>query len=89
MIFMIIISNKSTIIKQNYYSQYQDFFYDNNKFDNSDYPENSKFYDKTNKKIIGKFKDETSSIPITEFIGLRSKCIHISKIIIKIIKQQK
>ena len=39
----------------------------------SDYPENSKFYDKTSKKIIGKFKDETSCTPITEFIGLRSK----------------
>ena len=35
---------------------YQDFFYDKNKFDNSDYPENSKFYDKTNRKIIGTFK---------------------------------
>ena len=29
--------------------------------------------DKTNKKVIGKFKDETSSIPITEFIGLKAK----------------
>ena len=52
---------------------YQDFWNDKEKFDFSDYLENSKFYDKTNKKIIGKFKDETSSIPITEFIGLRYK----------------
>ena len=52
---------------------YQDFWNDKEKFDNSDYPENSPFFDKTNKKVIGKFKDEAASIPITEFIGLRSK----------------
>ena len=42
------------------------------KFDNSDYPESS-HYNKTNKKVIGKFKDEASGIPINKFIGLRSK----------------
>ena len=31
------------------------------------------FYDNTNKKVIGKFKDECQSIPVAEFIGLRSK----------------
>ena len=39
----------------------------------SDYPEDSKFYDKTNKKVIGKFKDEAAGEIITEFVGLRSK----------------
>ena len=55
---------------------YQDFWHDKNKFDkfdNSDYPENSQYFDKTNKKVIGKFKDEACGIPITEFVGLRSK----------------
>ena len=52
---------------------YEDFFQDKNKFDNSDYPENSPYFDKTNKKVIGKFKDEAAGIPIVEFIGLRSK----------------
>ena len=52
---------------------YQDFWNDKNKFDNSDYPESSPYFDKTNKKVIGKFKDEASGIPITEFVGLRSK----------------
>ena len=52
---------------------YQDFWRDKDKFDNSDYPENSPYYDKTNKKVIGKFKDEASSIPIVEFDGLKSK----------------
>ena len=52
---------------------YKDFWSDKNMFDNSEYPENSPYFDKSNKKIIGKFKDEVSGIPINEFIGLRSK----------------
>ena len=52
---------------------YRDFWNDKDRFDNSDYPENSPYFDKTNKKVIGKFKDEAAGIPITEFIGLRSK----------------
>ena len=52
---------------------YLDFWNDKEKFDNSDYPENSPYFYKTNKKIIGKFKDESAGIPITEFVGLRSK----------------
>ena len=52
---------------------YKDFFKDKDKFDNSDYPEYSPFLDKINKKVIGKFKDEAAGIPITEFVGLRSK----------------
>jgi len=52
---------------------YKDFYEDKDKFDNSDYPEDSKFHDKINKQVIGKFKDEAAGIPITEFIGLRSK----------------
>ena len=49
---------------------YQDFWYDKDKFDNSDYPENSPYYDMSNKKVIGKFKDKAAGTPILEFIGL-------------------
>ena len=52
---------------------YKDFWNDKDKFDNSDYPESSPYFDKTNKKVIGKFKDEACGVPITEFVGLRSK----------------
>ena len=52
---------------------YLDFWNNKDLFDNSDYPENSLYFDKTNKKVIGKFKDEAAGIPIIEFIGLRSK----------------
>ena len=37
---------------------YKDFWTDKDMFDNSDYSENSPYYCNTNKKIIGKFKDE-------------------------------
>ena len=52
---------------------YKDFWKDNDMFDNSGYDNDSQFFDKTNKKVIGKMKDEAGGIPITEFIGLRSK----------------
>ena len=52
---------------------YKDFWSDKDKFDNSEYPENSLYFDKLNKKVIGRFKDEVSGIPINTFIGLRSK----------------
>ena len=52
---------------------YEDFWSDEDKFDNSEYPENSLYFDKSNKKVIGKFKDEASGIQVNEFIGLRSK----------------
>ena len=52
---------------------YQDFWNDKDRFDNSDYSESSQYFDKTNKKVIGKFKDEAAGMPITEFVGLRSK----------------
>ena len=52
---------------------YKDFWTDKDMVDNSDYPENSPYYCNTNKKIIGKFKDEACGIPITEFVGLKSK----------------
>ena len=52
---------------------YKDFWDDKDMFNNSDYPESSPYYCNANKKIIGKFKDEACGIPITEFIGLKSK----------------
>ena len=52
---------------------YQDFWNDKDKFDNSDYPESSPYFDKINKKVIGKFKDDAAGVPICEFVGLRSK----------------
>ena len=52
---------------------YKDFWNDKDTFDNSDYLESSPYYCNVSKKIIGKFKNEACGIPITEFIGLKSK----------------
>jgi hypothetical protein len=42
-------------------------------FDTSDYPKNHFCYSDTNKKVLGKFKDEANSIPVKCFVGLRAK----------------
>ena len=44
---------------------YEDFFYNKDKFDFSEYDKNSKYFDNCNKKVIGKFKDESNGITIT------------------------
>ncbi|KAL5267281.1 hypothetical protein ACHWQZ_G004350 [Mnemiopsis leidyi] len=43
-------------------------------FDFSKYPEDHFLFSDENRAVVGKFKDETDSVPIREFIGLRSKC---------------
>ena len=52
---------------------YADIFADRAEFDLASYPRTSPYYDATNDKSIGKFKDEASGEPILEFIGLRPK----------------
>ena len=37
------------------------------------YLESSPYYCNANKKVIGKFKDEACGVPITKFVGLKSK----------------
>ena len=52
---------------------YKDMLENKNLYDFSDYPINHLNYDITNKKVLGKFKDELNSQIITEFIGLKPK----------------
>ena len=42
-------------------------------FDLASYPKSIPFYDSSNNKVEGKFKDEASGSPITEFVGLKPK----------------
>ena len=39
-----------------------------------------KFFDKTNKKVINKMKDEFGGVIVEEFVGLKSKMYSIKKI---------
>ena len=52
---------------------YEDFDQHRDEFDNSDYSKSSKYYFDTNKKVIGKMKDEAAGNIITSFVGLKSK----------------
>ena len=52
---------------------YQECFKDGKLFDFSGYLKDSKYCDSTNKKLLGKMKDEFNGIKIFEFIGLKSK----------------
>ena len=42
-------------------------------FDTCDYPSSHFLHSNANKKVLGKMKDETNGVPISEFVGLRSK----------------
>ena len=52
---------------------YKDMSADQHLFDFSGYPKDHSLYDTTNKKVIGKMKDETESVPVKECVGLRAK----------------
>jgi hypothetical protein len=43
-------------------------------YDMSEYSKESGLYDGENKKVIGKFKDESPDEVIESFVGIRSKC---------------
>ena len=53
---------------------YEDFYFDKDLFDFSDYPVkstelHSKFYDPTNTKNIGKMKDKSKGKKVSKFVG--------------------
>ena len=52
---------------------YEDFNADREQFDFSNYSTESKYYDDSNKLVIGKMKDQTGGVSIEEFVGLKPK----------------
>ena len=42
-------------------------------FDFSNYSTKSKYYDESNKLVVGKMKDETACVAIEKFVGLKPK----------------
>ena len=59
---------------------YEEFFKHKHLFHFSNYPEDSKFFDPTNKKVIGKMKEVFEGKAISEFVGLKSKLHSIKNI---------
>ena len=57
-------------------------------FDFSNYSKDSKFFDETNKNVIGKMKDEFGRVIVTEFVGLKSKKYSMKKLMVKNVIQQ-
>ena len=52
---------------------YEEFFKWKDLFDFSSYPKHSKFFDETNKIVIGKMKVEFDGVIVDEFVALKSK----------------
>ena len=62
---------------------YKEFYKWKDLFDFNNYSKDSKFFNETNKKVIGKMKDEFGGVIIIEFVGLKSKMYSLKKIDIK------
>ena len=52
---------------------YEDCSSNKEMFDFSNYSTKSKYYDDSNKLVMGKLKDETAAVAIKEFVGLKPK----------------
>ena len=59
---------------------YEEFFKHKDLFEFSNYPKDSKFFDLSNKKVIGKIKDEFGGVIVEVFAGSKSKMYSIKKI---------
>ena len=58
----------------------RNFFKHKHLFDFSNFSKDSKVFDETYKKVIGKMKDEFDRVIVEEFIGLKSKTYSMKKI---------
>ena len=68
---------------------YKDFYIWKNLFDFRNFSKDSTFYDDTNKKVIGKMKDECGGAIMDQFIGLKSKMYSIKKLVVNLVLLKK
>ena len=68
---------------------YKDMSETKEDYDFSDYPKDHQLHDESNKKVIGKMKDECAGTPIAEYIGLRPKLYTILRADEQLIKKAK
>jgi len=68
---------------------YEDMKNNTDLYDTSDYPKEHPLHSNTNKKVLGKMKDECAGTPITEYVGLRPKMYSILKADEKISKKRR
>jgi len=68
---------------------YKDIETNKNLYDTSDYPKEHPLHSNTNKKVLGKMKDECAGTPIAECVCLRPKMYSILKADEKNIKKAK
>ena len=59
---------------------HEEFFKWKDLFDFSNYSKDSTFFNETNKKVIGKMKDEFGGVIVDEFVRLKSKIYSMKKI---------
>ena len=70
---LLLTDTDSLVYEINSKDGFEECFKDRKLFNFSGYPINSKYYGSTNKKVLGKMKDEFNEVKIIEFVGLRSK----------------
>ncbi|GFT46507.1 uncharacterized protein NPIL_600381 [Nephila pilipes] len=68
---------------------YKDMEKDLHLFDTPDYPKNHVLHNETNKKVLGKMKDELSSSLAVELVGLNPKMYSLKSVVMEKKKQRK
>ena len=75
--FVLLYSDTSSFIytvkTENFYDDLEKIIVTQNRFDLSNFPTDHKIYDRSDKKVVLKFKDELAGKPIQEFCDLKPK----------------
>ena len=70
---MLLIDTDSLMYKIEAENVYEDFRKDEELFDFSNYPKDSKYFNNSSNLVIGKMKNETCGVPMKGLVGLKYK----------------